>query len=125
MRRFPWPNVEKGTEKAADMFDREWEDVAWAWRDETGRYAPKIARPDAVDCLHAQVGWLLGVKGRAADSEGEGMDSIQMRVAALLRAGQADVARDWIEKVAGGVQTNGWVPAAFRPDGTPVPAARS
>jgi hypothetical protein len=117
VRRFPWPDA-KGTEKAADAFDREWVDASWAWRAETGHYAPKIARPDAVDCLQAQVGWLLAVRG---SSEGEDLDSIQARVAALLRAGQPAAARKWIERVAAGVQTNGWVPAVFRPDGAPEP----
>jgi hypothetical protein len=119
-RRFSWPRAESGADKVADAFDREWEEVAWAWRAETSRYAPKIGRPDAVECLHAQVGWLLGVRSLAAGGEGEEMDSIQARVAALLRAGQADAARTWIERVSAGVQSNGWVPAAFHPDGTPV-----
>jgi hypothetical protein len=120
VRRFPWPAAEGGAEKSADAFDREWVDAAWAWRSETGRYAPKIARPDAIDCLHAQVGWLLSV-GHAADGgAGEDTETIAARVAALLRAGQAEAAREWIDQVAAGVQSNGWVPAVFRPDGAPA-----
>ena len=120
-RRFRWPDAEGGTEKVADAFDREWDEVAWAWRAATGGYDPKIDRPDAVQCLHAQAGWLLGVRSLAAGGDGESLDSIQVRVAALLRAGQTDTARQWIELVAAGIQANGWVPSAFRPDGKPVP----
>jgi hypothetical protein len=121
VRRFSWPAAEGGAEKVAEAFDREWVDASWAWRAETGRYAPKVARPDAIDCLHAQVGWLLGVRELVGGGEGEDLDSISARVAALLRAGQPAVAREWIERVAAGVQTNGWVPAVFRPDGAPAP----
>ena len=121
-RRHPWPGVEDGLEKIADAFDREWVDAEWAWRAETGRYAPKIDRPDAVDCLRAQVGWLLGVRGLAAGGGSEELDSIQARVAALLRAGQPAAAKRWIEQVAAGVQTNGWVPSVFRADGSPAPS---
>ena len=118
-RRSSWPDAEGGAGKVADRFDREWVDASWAWRAETARYAPKIARLDAIDCLHAQVGWLMGARDLAGG--GEELDSIQARVAALLRAGQASVAKEWVERVAAGVQTNGWVPSVFRADGTPAP----
>ena len=120
-RRFPWPDLpEDGAEAMAESFDREWVEAEWTWRAETSRYAPKIARPDAVDCLSAQVGWLLGVRGAAGAGGGEDLDSLVARVAALLRAGQPAAARSWIEQVAAGMQTNGWVPAVFRPDGSPA-----
>ena len=45
------------------------------------------------------------------------MDTAWLRVAALLRAGQAAVAREWIERSAAGVTTNGWVPAIIAPEG--------
>jgi len=122
VRRFPWPDSTGGIEKVADAFDREWVDASWVWRDQIERYAPKVARPDAMDGLHAQVGWLLSVReGIGTASEGETLDSIQMRVAALLRAGQPAAARQWIEKVSADVETNGWVPAIYRPDGAPAP----
>ena len=123
VRKIPWPDATGGAEKAADLFDREWVDASWAWRAETGRYAPKIARPDAFDGLRAQVGWLLGIRRSAGGGEGEDLDSIHMRVAALLRAGQAAAAREWIERVAAGMETNGRVPAVYRPDGSPAPRA--
>ncbi len=117
VRRFPWPPMEGGAEKVAEAFDREWVDASWAWRGETSRYYPKIARPDAIDCLHAQTGWLMSMRG----ADGDDLDSISWRVAALLRAGQAETAREWIERAAARVQTNGWIPAVFLPDGSPVP----
>ncbi len=118
-RKGVWPaaNGEAGAEKIADGFDREWVESEWIWRAEAGHYAPKIDRPDAVDCLHAQMGWLLGVKEMGASAQGEGVDSIQARVAALLRAGQSGPAKRWVEQVAAGVDADGWVPAVFRADG--------
>ena len=118
VRRFAWPALEEGAEKMSAAFDREWVDAAWAWRDETSRYYPKIARMDAIDCLRAQTGWLLAVQGE----DGEDAESIALRVAALLRGGQADAAREWIERVAAGIQTNGRVPLRFARDGAPIPA---
>ena len=118
-RNGSWPAAdgETGIEKMADLFDREWVESEWIWRAEAGHYAPKIDRPDAVDCLHAQVGWLMGLHGIGAGGQGEEVDSIQARVAALLRAGQAPLAKNWIELVAAGVDEDGWVPAVFRADG--------
>jgi hypothetical protein len=121
VRRFPWPAAEAGLERVADDFHDEWVDAALAWRNETTRYAPKIARPDAIECLHAQVGWLLGGGDLADEGSGKDTDSILLRVAALLRAGQTKAARQWIERVATGIQSNGWVPAAFLPDGSASP----
>ena len=118
VRRFSWPAMEDGAEKMTEAFDREWVDASWNWRSETSRYYPKIARMDAIDCLRAQTGWLLAVRG----PEGEDTESIALRVAALLRAGQSDAAREWIEQVAAGIQTNGRVPSRFLRNGTPVPA---
>ena len=112
-RRFPWPDVEGLAEKAADAFEREWVDEAWAWRDETGRYFPRIDRPEASECLRAQTGWLLSVHG----ADGDDLEAVSLRVAALLRAGQPAAARGWIERVAATVQTNGWVPALLDPVG--------
>ena len=117
---FPWPEA-AGADAAADAFDRDWVDAAWTWRAETGGCAPKIARPDAIECLQAQAGWLLGVRELSAAGAGEETEAISLRVAALLRAGQADAARGWIERVAAGIATNGWVPARFRADGEPLP----
>ncbi|HAL92474.1 MAG TPA: hypothetical protein DCM68_05550 [Verrucomicrobia bacterium] len=108
-----------GAEAVADAFDREWVDASWAWRTETSRCFPKVARPDAMDCLRTQVGWLLAVRG--GGGAGEDLDSMAARVAALLRAGQAAAAREWIEQVAAGVQTDGRVPAVYRADGSPAP----
>ncbi len=119
-RRFPWPTLAGGADKVADAFEREWVDAAWAWRDRTGAYAPKIDRPDAVDCLHAQLGWVLGVHALAAAEGGEDIDSIRLRVAALLRAARPGPAREWIAQVAAGIQTNGRVPARYRADGAPA-----
>lgn len=120
-RRFRWEEAEEGAEKIADTFDREWVDAAWAWRTETGRYAPRIDRPDAVECLHAQVGWLLGVRRLAAGGEGENLEAMAARVAALLRAGQPEAARVWIDRAAAGMGTNGWVASVYRPDGSVAP----
>jgi len=103
----------------ADVLDREWVESEWMWRTEVGHYAPKIDRPDAVDCLRAQVGWLIGVRG--AMGSREELDSIQARVAALLRAGQPSLAKSWIEPVAAGIGEDGWVPALFQGDGLPAP----
>jgi hypothetical protein len=120
-RRFPWPEVPGGGDKVADEFERQWVEGSWEWRAETDRYAPKIDRPDAIDCLQAQVGWLLAVRNLARGDAGEEVETIALRVAALLRAGQAPVARQWVEQVARGLATDGWVPAAFLPDGAPAP----
>jgi hypothetical protein len=120
--RVPWPEAGAGgREKTADDFEREWVDASWEWRAETDRYAPRIDRPDAIDCLQAQVGWLLAVHRLVNAGEGEEVESIALRVAALLRTGQAPSARRWIDMVAQGVATDGWVPAAFLPGGAPVP----
>ena len=113
IRRFPWPSLASGPEGLADAFDREWVDAAWAWRGAAGGYSPKIARPDAVDCLRAQLGWLLGTRDLAP--EGEALEAVAWRVAALLRAGQAEAAREWIERVAAGARTNGCVPGHLQP----------
>ena len=119
-RRFPWPKVNGSPSKVADLFSREWVDATWSWRDATGHYQPRIARPDAIECLHAQVGWLLGVRG----VDGESTETIALRVAALLRAGQAKAALPWIEMVAAAQQDDGWVPVWFMADGTPAPRLR-
>ena len=113
VRRFAWGPDDVPAAAVAEAFDREWVDAAWAWRSETSRVHPRIARPDAMDCLRAQVGWLLG--RRAA--EGESMETAVWRVAALLRAGQTETARAWIERTAAGVRTNGWVPDRLPPAG--------
>jgi hypothetical protein len=120
-RRYRWLEAEEGAEKLAGDFERDWVDATWAWRAETGRYAPKIDRPEAVECLQAQVGWLLGVRGLAGGGAGEELESMAWRVAALARAGQADAARPWIERAAAGVEASGWVPSVYRPDGSPAP----
>ena len=119
-RKFAWPALDGGAEKAADAFAREWLEATWLWRDLTSGYAPKIDRPDAVNCLQAQVGWLLGVRTLAAEGGGEDVDALRLRAAALLRAGRPEAAREWIERVAAGIQTNGRVPARYRADGTPA-----
>ena len=119
-RKFAWPALDGGLDAAAAAFEREWTEAAWHWRDLTGGYAPKIDRPDAVNCLQAQVGWLLGVRALAAEGGGEDVDSIRLRVAALLRAGRPEAAREWIAEVAAGIQTNGRVPALYRADGAPA-----
>ena len=106
VRRFAWAPDDVPAAAVAEAFDRDWVDAAWAWRGETGRFDPRIARPDAMDCLRTQVGWLLGRRG----ADGENMETTVGRVAALLRAGQTDAARAWIERIAAGMQTNGWVP---------------
>jgi|GEM_PF-704128 hypothetical protein len=116
-RRFPWDAAGAAAE-TAETFDRDWVDAAWTWRGETSRYFPRIARPDAMDCLRAQVGWLLGRRAAA----GERMETTVGRVAALLRAGQADAAREWIERVAAGMHTNGWVPERLASGGAPAAA---
>ena len=118
VRRFAWPAMEGGADQLSAAFDREWVDAAWMWRGETSRYYPKIARMDASDCLRAQTGWLMAVQGE----DGEDVESIALRVAALLRGGQAEAAREWIERVAAGIQTNGWIPLRFSRDGSPIPA---
>ncbi len=117
---FPWPAIKGGAEKVADAFEREWADAEWRWRDKTDRYAPKIARPDAIECLHAQTGWLLGVRTVAARGSGEDVDSIRLRTAALLRAGQTAAAREWVAQVVGAIQPNGRVPATYRANGAPA-----
>lgn len=116
VRRVSWPLADGEAGKLSEAFDREWVDASWTWRSAAGGYSPKIARPDAVDCLRAQLGWLMGVRDLAG--KGEPLESTAARVAALLRGGQADVAREWIERVADGVRTNGAVPAVVRPDGS-------
>lgn len=121
LRHFPWPKMEGDLDQVADEFDREWVDASWLWRAETERYAPKVDRPDAIDCLHAQVGWLLSLHSLVGAGEGESLDSIQMRVAALCRAGQASAALPWIDQVALGIETNGWVPSLFLSNGSPAP----
>ena len=117
-RRFPWPQVSGGAGGVADAFDRRWVDATWEWRAETARAAPKIARPDAIDCLQAQVGWLLGL--RAPAGGGSTQEGIALRVAALLRAGHAPEARRWIEDAARHMATDGWVPGAYGRDGNPL-----
>jgi hypothetical protein len=106
IRRFPWAPADLDAAAAAETFDRDWVDAAWAWRDETSPFYPRIARPDAMDCLRAQVGWLLGRRG----GDGELLETPAWRVAALLRAGQTEAARTWIERAAAGMRSNGWVP---------------
>ena len=114
-RRPAWPDGTGGPERVADAFEREWGDATWAWRAETEKYAPHIDRPEAIDCLQAQVGWLLGV--RRTGYGGQEVETLALGAAALLRAGQAEAARAWIEPVAAGVAADGWVPAAFGPEG--------
>jgi hypothetical protein len=110
-------------------FEQDWEEAEWDWRGEVARFAPKLARPDAIDCLHAQVGWLLSVRGEegsggnadeAALHGGYGLDAIQAGVAALFRVGQPARAREWITNVAAHVQANGWVPSMFSAAGQPL-----
>ena len=113
VRRFAWDAADLPAAAVAEAFDRDWVDAAWAWRGETERVYPRIARPDAMDCLRAQVGWLLGRRG----SDGENMETTVWRVAALLRAGQTVAAREWIERAAAGLRTNGWVPDRLAPVG--------
>jgi hypothetical protein len=119
--RLAWSEAAGGAEKAADAFDSEWVDAEWGWRALTGDFAPRIDRPDAIECLQAQTGWLLAVREWAGGGAGETLDAIQLRVAALLRAGQPEAAKMWIDRVAAAVTTNGHVPAVYRPDGAPVP----
>ena len=119
-RRFPWPKVQGSPSKVADLFTREWVDATWYWREATGHLQPRMARPDAMECLHAQIGWLLSVRG----VDGESTETIALRVAALLRAGQAQAALPWIERVAAAQQDDGWVPVWFMADGTPAPRLR-
>jgi F5/8 type C domain len=119
LTRFPWPEGMGDLEEVANEFDREWVDASWLWRAETERYAPKIARPDAIDCLHAQVGWMMSLH-TLVGAEGDALQSIQMRAAALLRAGQASVAKTWVDQVSMAVETNGWVPSRFLSDGSPA-----
>ena len=72
-------------------------------------HQPRIARPDAIECLHAQVGWLLGVRGWMAKHEPRAARG------PLLRAGQLR-RPPWIEMVAAlsrtmagvGVVHGGW-----------------
>ncbi len=111
VRRFAWAPADLDAAAVAETFDRDWVDAAWAWRDETSRFDPRIARPDAMDCLRSQVGWLLGRRG----GDGEFLETTAWRVAALLRAGQPDAARAWIERAAAGMRTNGWVPDRLAP----------
>ncbi len=120
-RRYRWPEAEAGAEKMVEAFDREWVEAVWAWRGETGRYAPKIDRPEAIECLHAQVAWLMGVRGLAGGGEGEELATMAARVPALLRAGQPAAAKEWIERAAAGMFTNGWVPAVYRLSGAAAP----
>ncbi len=120
-RRFRWPEAEEGAVKNVEAFDREWVEAVWAWRGATGRYAPKIDRPEAIECLHAQVAWLMGVRGLANGGGGEELETMAARVPALLRAGQPEAAKEWIERAAAGMETNGWVPAVYRPSGAPAP----
>ena len=119
-RRFSWPAFGGGADTVSDAFDRDWVDAEWAWRGLAGGYSPKIARPDAMDALRAQLGWTMAVRSLAAGDAGENLESIAFRVAALLRAGQPEAAREWIERVSEGVLTNGWVPAFYRADGRPA-----
>ena len=116
-----WPDMAGGVDNLAAVFDRHWDEMAWAWREKTAGFAPKIARPDAIECLHAQVAWLLGLQTSVNGGSGERMESIALKVAALLRAGQTTAAREWIERVAAGMATDGWVPAIIRADGSPAP----
>ena len=120
-RSVEWSETVDGTMAAA--FEREWVDASWAWRGETSRFFPKVARPDAMDCLRAQVGWLLGARFLAGSAEGGDLESVGLRVAALLRAGQTNAARDWIEQVASGMETNGRVPVLYRSPDVSAPAS--
>lgn len=120
-RELLWPDMAGGRRHFAAMFDRHWDEATWAWRKKTAAYAPKIARPEAMECLHAQVGWLLGLQSAINDGEGERVESIAFKVAALLRMGQTTAAREWIERVAAGMATDGWVPAMIQADGAPAP----
>ena len=113
VRRFPWAPDGLAAGAVAETFDQDWVDAVWTWRGETSRFFPRIARPDALDCLRAQVGWLLGRRGAA----GESMETTVWRVAALLRAGQTDAAREWIQRVVAGMHTNGWLPDRLAPVG--------
>jgi hypothetical protein len=100
----PWPEVDGGIEKAADAFEREWVAATWEWRAQTGRYAPKIARPDAMDALHAQVGWLLAMR---RGGERPDWTAAALRAAALARVGQAGAARDWVARAAADLADSG------------------
>ena len=116
-----WPDPAGGADQLAAAFERHWDEAVWAWRSRTGAYAPGIARPEAMECLHAQVGWLLGLRESVNGGAGEDLESIAWKVAALLRTGREDAAREWVERTAGGMATDGWVPAVLLPDGTPAP----
>jgi len=117
-RRFPLPASLANGRRLADAFEREWIDALWRWRERATHLDPDIARPDAIECLHAQVGWLLA--GHGLRDGGEDLDTVAWRVAALLRAGLPDAARPWVEMVAAGIETNGRVPARFQADGRPA-----
>lgn len=117
LRRIPWPEIAGGPGSVSAAFAQAWEDSAKSWREATGGIQPQIARPEALACLRAQVGWLLASRTGAGIAGGEDLESISFRVAALLRAGQAAVARGWIDQVGASMQPNGWVPARFCAEG--------
>ena len=119
LRSVVWSENASETVEAA--FDREWVDASWIWRGETSRCFPKVARPDAMDCLRAQAGWLLGARSLGGVAAGGDLETLSLRVAALLRAGQTNAARDWIEQVAVGMETNGRVSAVSRSPDAPDP----
>ncbi len=119
-RRLDLPDAAQGVGELVRLFETEWADGQWSWRAETGRFAPRIARAEAMEALHAQVGWLLGLRGLAVGGRGERLESMALRVAALVRVGQVEEARRWIDQVEAGVATDGWVPPRWMPGGRPV-----
>jgi hypothetical protein len=119
-RRYRWLEAEAGAEELAGAFERAWVDAAWAWRAETDAICAED-RPARGGGVPAGAGGLAAGRARLGGRRrGRGAGIHGLRVAALVRAGQADEARPWIERSAAGVEANGWVPALFRPDGAPA-----
>ncbi|NLB65138.1 MAG: hypothetical protein GX803_01540 [Lentisphaerae bacterium] len=112
-----WPEMEGGGAGLASAFDRAWDEASWAWRERTGLFAPRVAQPDMIECLHAQVGRLLGLSASVNQGRGEALESVALKVAALLRAGRGEEARAEIERVAASMTPDGWVPPVMMPNG--------
>ena len=107
-----------GTTAAAfPPFESAWDEACWNWMNRTRGLDPRIDRMDPMDALRAQTGWLL-----IPPTDSEPLGTLALRVAALLRAGETDAARDWVRAVAGAIGEDGCPPSALYA-GQPDPAA--
>ncbi|MBR4190810.1 MAG: discoidin domain-containing protein [Kiritimatiellae bacterium] len=118
--RAPAPPPEGEAPSPFPDFEAAWDEARLDWSDHTRGLDPRIDRPDAMEALRAQSGWLQCLP---APTVSEPLQTVAMRTAALLRAGAPGPARLCLGAVAAAVGTNGLPPSALLASGQADPAA--